>query len=305
MAAFSFQPPKEKELTSIEVLKDNSQNIADPAQRQTAQNQAKNKTLKTLNAIKIVSPILEALIINPGKEGDVSENFKSLVSTTSALSAEICQKLEINPEEEKNYWIRNSFERVFAEIIKQQWITHNHCELKEIQAFLDAIIENSNLVESEFQSLGISIDNDIKMSLVRSTIPLISEIKSGFDLNRNLHDDLDGIMTLIFETAKEGLTKIVDENADSKQKANLLKMLIQEATNLYKASWKSYGLFTQNYLSNAPENKKKQLKEKYAKGFPLTQLEAEFKTNFDRLILITQRIIPNQVGNIEKRVYGV
>lgn len=305
MAAFSFTPPKEKPITSIEVLQDKSQSIVDPGQRQTAQNQAKNKTLKTLNAIKIVSPILEALIINPGKEDNASENFKNLVSTTSTLSAEICKKLEVNPEEEKNFWIRNSFERVFAEIIKQQWITHNHCDLKDILTLLDPIIENSNLVESEFQSLGISIDNDIKISLIRSTIPLISEIKSGFDLNRNLQDDMDGIVTLIFETAKEGLLKIVDENADSKQKANLLKMLIQEATNLYKASWKSYVIFTQNYLNSTSEIKKKQLKDKYAKGFPLTQLETEFKTNFDRLILITQRIIPNQAGNIEKRVYGV
>lgn len=301
MAAYNYTP-KEKNVTNIEELNDKTQHILDQSQRLSAQNAAKNKTVKTLNAIKIISPILEALTIYPGEQGQELDSFKQLITATSGLSVSICKKLEIDPEDEKNYWIRNSFERVFSEILKEQWIHNKTLDTTKIESMFDTIIENNDFVQSEFQSLGITIDQDVQMCLAKSAIVLIEQMKSGFNLNRKIEKDLEPIMNLIFNTAKDAFNQIVDANAEPKQKANLLKMLIQEATNLYKTSWKAYAIFAKDFLDNSSTEKKATLTKKYANGFPLTQIDKEFKENFDKLILITQKIVPNQKGNIEKRI---
>lgn len=298
--AYNYTAKTTEIKTDINELKDTNK-ITDPGLRQLSQNDAKNKTLKTLNALKIISPVLQALIINSNKE-DFTKNFKSIVSSVSLLSEEVCKKLEVDPENEKNFWIRNSFERVFSELMKEQWLSKQSVEIESIQLLMNDVIDHCDFVESEYISMGLTVDNDIKASLVRAMVVLISEIKSGFDLNRNISNDLEGIISFIFTEAKKQMLVVVDENADTKQKASLLKVLINEGVNLYASCWKSYAKFSKEYLDKSDNVTKEKLLKKYPEGFPLKNIEDEFKENFERLIIVTQKILPNKSGNLNNRI---
>lgn len=302
--AFSFEdtqpkvaPPKTiiKELIPIE------KKFLDPQDKIFALSNAKNKMLRTLNALKIISPILQAIVINPdGKNGNIDENFKNIVLETSNIAKEVCQKFNIDINDEKNFWIRNSFERIFASIIKEHWIKYSEpLNSKFLIELVDIVEACDNFEKSDFQNYGLDIDTDLRMSIISNMTTLLYTMKNHNNLQRNVNEDIKEISELIFTKSKESLHQLVDINADSKQRASVLKMLISEGTQLYGSCWIAYSKHTQNILDNHP--KKNELLKKYSNGFPIEQLTVEFNKNFDYLVNLTNKLIPNSISSLENR----
>ncbi len=304
--AYTFTTPKKTTPPSaIEELNAPSTQAPnfDPSQQHSMQENAKKKTLRTLNAIKIVSPILEAIMINPGADSDASsqtKTFKELVNTTSSLSSKTCLMLGLDPEEDNNRWIRNVFERLFAQLIKSQWVENNKINVSNIENLIQTILDHETVVLSEYKAMNLDMDSDVRIHLIKSMLPVLTQ--PAFKLNRNIEEDIEHIMTLILQTARENLSQIIDPNADAKQKADILKLLIVEGGQLYAAAWRTYSVFAENAVKKMTPEEKEKLNKKYPKGFPITSVDEEFKTYFNKLLLVTQKLIPSKSGNIENRM---
>lgn len=304
--AYTFNPQKTtKPASVIEELNPSSSPLPnfDPSQQHSMQENAKKKTLRTLNAIKIVSPILEAIMINPGADSDAekqTKTFKELVNTTSSLSSKTCLMLGLDPEEDNNRWIRNVFERLFAQLIKSQWVENNKINVSNIENLIQTILDHETVVLSEYKAMNLDMDSDVRIHLIKSMLPVLTQ--PAFKLNRDIEQDIEHIMTLILQTARENMSQIIDQNADPKQKADILKLLIVEGGQLYAAAWKNYSIYAENVMKKMSPEEKEKLNKKYPNGFPISSVDEEFKTYFNKLLLVTQKLIPSKSGNIENRM---
>lgn len=279
---------------------------SDPYRAEMIEKNAYQYTLKTLNALKIVSPIISALMENPGTDAsseELSKNFKILINETSNISELICSRLNVDPLKERNFWIRNVLEKSVAEILHHQWVSHGKADLKIIDSFIEPIINFSMTTAEKNHYDEIPEESLVKLAGIRSMLPVLKEVNSN-NLYRNVENDIEHIMTQLFNESKNAVEKLSDEYANSKDKSKLFYMIMQEAGTLYATSWKSEVLRVSKVMENHPPEKIKAALEKYKNsgGFPLTKVDSDFKQYFDKMIIITDRLVGSQKGNIKNRL---
>lgn len=267
---------------------------------------SRKKMLRVMNAIKIVSPIIQALLIESGLDKSdkaMTENFLDFVKASSDLSHKTCLKLNINPNLETNFWIRNVLEKLFSQFLKEQWIAHLKIDINQIEELIDIIVEQDLHYENpEFHKIEVNQISDLQTTLMRATINVLSKIKSTFDLKRDTKKDIEVIMTKILETSKKQLVELVDDNFTEEDKTNLLKLLILEAGELYSCSWSSYANFANNFYNNLKDTDKAKFDKKYPNGLPITQLENDFDDYFDKITIVAKKLLPQNNGPINKRI---
>ena len=81
-----------------------------------SQKGSRQGVLKTMNALRVVSPVICALMSHPGYASnpqEISKAFKDMFTDISYISEKMCEVLDVNPKEENNFWIKNVFERKY------------------------------------------------------------------------------------------------------------------------------------------------------------------------------------------------
>ncbi len=277
----------------------------DPYRAQLIQKNAYQYTMKTLNALKIVSPIISGLMQNPGLDAtntELSNNFKLLITEISNISEKVCEKLEIDPTKEQNFWIRNVLERCFSEIIHYQWVKFGKVDIEPLVELINHVIEKEDVAE-KFEYAEISENSLVKLATIKSMIPILKE---GLEnpLYRNLDDDIEHIMSKLYESSKNSVIKICDDYADQKDKAKLFYLIMQEAGKLYAISWKMEAARVNQIMNDYPPEKLNDVLTKYKEsgGLPLTKIENDFDKYFEKMMVITDKLISSSQGNIKKRL---
>lgn len=278
----------------------------DPYRAEITQKSAYQYTLKTLNALKIVSPIISALMQKPGVDAgsdELSENFKLLIGETSSISESICQQLGIDPSKERNFWVRNVLEKSFAEIINAQWIAHGKINIEPLKVLMEYVIKFGETTSEKNQYDEIPEESLIKVASIKAMLPILNEAQTN-NLYRNLENDIEPIMTKLFEVSKKAVIKLSDDYANEKDRAKLFYMIIQEAGVLYASSWKAEGIRVSKIMENNNPQKLQATLDKYKNsgGLPITKIESDFDKYFDKMMVITEKLIVAQKGTIQKRL---
>ena len=281
--------------------------LNDPYQEEMLKKTAFQYTLKTLNAIKIVSPIITALMHKPGVDApseEMSASFRLLIKEISNLSGIVCEKIGVDPSKEKNYWVRNVLEKSFAEILKDQWIANEKIDTEKVVALIQNVVDFSEGVAEKIDYDEIPDKALLKIASIKAMMPIINEAKTNFDLYRDLEADIEPIMTKLFEKSAYAVNRLADNYAESSDRAKIFYMIMQEAGNLYASSWHAEGeRFLSIMDSYGPEKLQKALdKYKNSGGFPIDKMEMEFDKYFDKMIVITEKLVTSQKQGIEKKL---
>jgi hypothetical protein len=278
----------------------------DPYTAELTQKSAYQYTLKTLNALKIVSPIMSALMQRPGVDApneDMTDSFRRLITDTSNISQQVCEKLGIDSTKERNFWIRNVLEKSFAEILHNQWIADGKTNLENIEKLIDGVIEFGGGVAEKGQYDEVSEESLVKLAGIKAMLPVLNEA-NNFNLYRNLENDIEIIMTKLFETATQAVEKLADPYANETERSKLFYMIMQEAGELYAASWRCEGNRVEKIMNTHPKEKLKTWVEKYQStgGFPLDKIDHDFDKYFNKMIIITEKLVLAQKGSMDKRL---
>lgn len=278
----------------------------DPYRAEVTQKSAYQYTLKTLNALKIVSPIISALMERPGVDASnetLSENFKQLITETSSISESICQKLNIDPNKERNFWIRNVLEKSVSEILYHQWTTHGKADLKSLNLLIDDVIKFSDTTSEKAQYDEISEESLVKLAGIRAMLPILKEAQDN-NLYRSLESDIEPIMTKLFDESKKAVIGLADDYANEKDRSKLFYMIMQEAGNLYASSWRAEANRINKIMETYPPEKLQTTLNKYktSGGLPLTKIDSDFSKYFEKMMVITEKLVLSQKGNISKRL---
>lgn len=263
-------------------------------------------TMKTLNALKIVSPIITALMQRPGVEAkneELSENFRGLITEISSLAENVCQQLNVDSTKEKNFWIRNVLERNFSQVLGEQWVSNGKVDSEPVKKLVDAIVNFSEVVAEKEEFQEVSDIHLVKLAGISSMLPILKEV-SYFNLYRNFENDIEGIMFKIKEKAVEATKQLADPYAKSEERAKLYYLLLKEAGEMYAVSWKIETQRIHNIMNSFSEEKLKGVVDQYkAKGgFPLDKIDAEFEKYFTKVVTISQKLVSSQTGTIKNRL---
>jgi len=281
--------------------------LNDPYKEEILKKVAFQYTLKTLNALKIVSPIITALMQRPGIDApneEMSESFRHLIKEIASVSSIVCEKIGIDPEKEKNYWVRNVLEKSFAEILKSQWTITGTTNTEQIVNLIDDIVKFSDTTSEKSQYDEIPDRSLVKMANIRAMLPILNEAQTHFDLYRDLETDIEPIMTKLFKTSAKAVEKLADSYADSQAKSKLFYMIIQEAGTLYASAWHAEGLIVSNIMNTySPDKLEKSLeRHKRLGGLPLDKIEHDFEKYFDKMMVITDKLVSSPKSGIDKKL---
>lgn len=289
----------------VEGLRESRIQQVDVQKSDKVKEDAHRKSLRALNALKIVNPLLCAVIENPGaSEEEAISSFKTLVSQTSSLAEQLLEELEIDSKEQKNFWIRNSLERIFADMLRESWVKGKKLNAGRIQSGVVQVLHEcgkDHMGESEkYPDQTIAIH--LKGAWIKSSSILIQRLYSGFDFFRNLEDDFEPIMKHIDKRVSEVLDEIVDKSASVKDRVQIQALLLQEGVEMYASAWRSVGKRSADRLSRLSDKDLERFLQEHPKGLPIEEVQIMFDKNFSRLSALTQRLLPERVGKIEQRI---
>lgn len=310
------EPPKEMSDEEIAMREENdflnptadakkdSQN--DPYREEITHKTAFQTTMKTLNALKIVSPIISALMQRPGVEAkneELSESFRNLITEISGLAENVCNQLNVDPTKDKNFWIRNVLERNFAQILGEQWVSNGKIDVEPIKSMIEGIINFSDKVAEKEKYEEVSDLHLVKLAGISAMLPIIKEA-TNFNLYRNFENDIEDIMTKLKNKAVEATKELADPYADSAERSKLYYLLLKEAGEMYAVSWKIETQRIGNIMNSFSEDKLRNAINQYKAngGFPLNKVDAEFEKYFNKVVTISQKLVASQTGTIKNRL---
>lgn len=295
-----FPPPKAEriydgDLSFLNAVKDlKKEHGTDLFANEASKKGSRQAVLKTMNALRVVSPVICALISHPGADGkpqDISSSFKKMFTDISFISEKICEKLEVDHKEEANFWIKNVFEKNFAEIIKSQWETNNSAEVDEIIPLFDDILKVADKMTTTQNYEDISPINNVRAAVLRCTIPILMESINGFHLYREPGSDIEHIADIIFNACLNACQSLADPYADAGSRANLFYLLTTQATQIYLSAWRAEGMSLERLIMRQPD-KEDELRQKCFEngGLPINKVDNTFFKYFERLIVITEKL---------------
>lgn len=310
----AFQPKtqstvKSKTSENLQFLtaNNNSKPLTEEAQ-QHWETDAYKHTLKVLNSLKIVSPLVNAVMLNPGsdeKDTNINHTFKNLAYDISYASKALLDQMGIDSNDKKNLWMRNVLEKHLAQIVYEQWTTFGKVSLTNFTAIAKNLV-NSEIFEEKSEYPSFDTNLIVQMTLIKALI-LIKEEYNKNSLFRNFEKDSESIATLLFETAKELLPKLVIDPTNEEQKTQIFNFLIEEGSKIFCSSWKVEVKRIENIINTYSMEKVKTYIDKYKKngGFPITQIIFDYKKYLGHLVAISLKLVPsnNQNSGLGPRLF--
>lgn len=278
----------------------------DPFKADLIKQEARRKVLRTLNAIKIVAPIVSALMCRPGvdaKSGELTGGFRHLIKETSDMSEYVCSSMGVDPKEEKNYWLRNVFERLFADMFGEQWGKFGKTSPEFIRECVTLAMEKTELVGDYNNDIDLMTpEMTIRIALFKSIVPVIEEAKNSFDLFRDVKNDIEHIANKIKSATDSTVEALADNCASPADRAALFSIVSHEAGKIYAISWKAEATRVLEICKDLGEDKLKEWVARNPGGLPLNKVDHHFDEYVEKLKIITERLIPSKKGPIEKRL---
>lgn len=280
--------------------------IQDPAKAERSCEDARKKTMRTLNAIKIVAPVLSAVTERHGGSGSEEEavsTFKRLVSQSSEMSELVIRELGEDPNLAENFWLRNMLERSFCEVLKDQIQRGKEGTLKPIEGVLREIANMEwSAADGREEFVTWGAETVVRAALLRACAPIMIKA-AGFNFFRaDMSTDMEAIMKTLMGAASRATLSMSDPHAGERERASLFSVLIGEAGNLYASAWHACGKQMVNNMSSMSDKDLKTLLAQHPEGLPLDKINDEFERNFTRLVSLSVKLVPQKAGRIETRM---
>ena len=271
---------------------------------------ARRNALRAMNAIRIVGPLLAALLENPGPDASPEESYKgfsSMVESASSYSEKVARKLGIDPSSPQNFWIRNVLERAFAEVLKEQWSKKKGADLSYLDGAIDRLVEVELPKWDEPEGGAgkpedLPIETHIRASLAQAAAPVLMRAELGFDFFRDMDKEIEPIMRRLLAAASQGTLALADKACSERDRANLFGVLVSEAGQLYANSWRAAGKKAVESLSKLSDADLKEMLKGHPEGLALDSVNEMFEKNYARLVSVAVKLVPPQAGKIGERI---
>lgn len=275
----------------------------DPSTADRLEDDARRKTLRALNALRIVGPLLAAIMERDGDGSpeQASADFMQLVSATTKFSEAMAAELDVKPSETKNFWIRNVLERLCAEAIKERWVERGDVNIERLVSAAK-VAKDSRVSEGERDFPPMQSDMAVRVAMLKALAIVLSKMDTSFDFFRNLDEEAERVGGMLMRAASEGTLHLADPYAGERDRAALFSVAVEEAGRLYAASWQGVGEKAVGDLSKLSDEALEKVLKLHPEGLPTKRVDEGFERNFKRLMTVTAKLVPPKAGGVAARV---
>lgn len=280
----SFLNPDRKALDELEAH--NPQGVA------LAQEDARVKALRVMNAVRTLGPAIGAALALGGEDEQQAQRFVETMGLAHTLALDAASALDLDPTLNKNRWALNMLERVFVEGLTASMMQgrgpgHPGTSLARIvmQAATDRAMD-----KPEYHPLPTHLN--VSLALMQAMGPVMFE-QQAFDFHRDRDEDLRSLAKLLMDKASEAVLELVDPLTREEDRATVFQVLVDEGGKALAGCWKLEGGKLQATLQQKSQLEIDKMLSARPNGFPLDTVLEQFEQQFRRLkILAAQQVHP-------------
>lgn len=206
----------------------------DPAIRYKMEQNAKNKNLKAMNALKSVSPMLFWTMVENSE--NKLEFFKEISKKVNDLALKLIANLSLDADQFP--WAKNQVERSLAEICGSLVAAKKEVNWEEMDKLLPEVADLmiKNFSEKE---IYVSLDSSVsfKMALFHSLNKFYLEMAS-FAKHPEFHAEMQKALELSIELTNTLVEELSDKILGEKDRSELFKAGLNESVKAILFYWK-------------------------------------------------------------------
>lgn len=250
------------------------------------ENDARVKTLQTMNVIRSLSPVISVAIREASEDQQQAEIFTELMSKVNQLAVITGTIIGADTENKMDKWIFNTLERVFSESVINSDLLH--CDTAEKFAHAVVAATEERLTDKE-EFTQISSDIHMKIAMIKAISPVITE-QQKFDFFRNKEEDTELLSDIIFEKTANAVIELVDPFTKEQERVIIFQILSEVAGKTLAESWSLAAKILKEDLNNKTDREIEILKNANPNGFPISSVIESFEENFRKLIELSKNI---------------
>ena len=253
------------------------------------EDEAKIKTLQTLNTLRMLSPVINKAMLQSEDQQEQATFFTELMKHSRYLSFKTGVILGADNKDKKDRWMFNVLDRVFAESLSTPFDSIENIEDKVVK-LAHAIVNVAEEGLSEKKEF-IVFDKDvaIKIALMKAMTPVMIQ-QEKFSFRRNIDDDIVNMSELIFNSTVKSLLELVDPFAKESERVVLFQILADISGNALSSFWEMVANEFKEELKQKSVAEIQFLENAHPNGYSLTKVLEKHESFMRRLVGLTKTL---------------
>lgn len=288
-------PQPAKETTSVLRQDQSAGNKLNDTQRQRAEDDARVSALRTMNAVRMLGPVLGKVVAMGGSDEDQANRFSSLMDRVHEMAKDAVSVMGLNHAEDRNQWMVNVFERTFAEALARN---PDEAFGREMVRALSKAAKARSLDAPAYQDVPEEVA--IMMSRVQSMGPVL-RAQLIFDFARPRDATIEEVMTCLDEEVVKAMEQLVDPLTGNAERRTMFSVVAQEAGELMAEAWQHEASRAIAALKKKTQAEREAWKAANPQGLPIDTVLSRFRQQMGRLVKLSKQIRPSTAKKAASR----
>lgn len=264
-------------------------------QRLRGEEEARVAALRTMNAVRMLGPVLGTVASLGGEDEDQARRFASLMDTSHGLAVDAMSVMGVSPLEDRNRWMLNVWERAFAEALAK---TPEQPMGREMVRALVSAATSRALDMPPYQ--GVSDDATVMMARVQALGPVL-RAQMAFDFARPRESTIEEVAKCIDEEVVKAIEHLAEPLAGTSERRTLYTVLSEEAGALMTEAWQHEAAKAIAALKKKTQAERDAWKVANPQGLPIDTVLLRFRQNMSRLVKLSKQLRPTTARKQAKK----
>lgn len=243
------------------------------------ENDAKIKTLQTLNVLRMLAPAINKAMCASNDQQEQAALFTTLVKNARKLSFKTGVILGADAESKKDRWVFSVLDRLFTESIPA-FSDFPEEHIIDLAHIIVNVAEEGSVEKKDF--ILFETDIAIKIALMKAMTPVLIA-QTNFDFNRNVEDDIINMSELIFNTSAKALIELVDPFAKESERVVLFQILTDISGAALAEFWNLVSNNFKEELRSKTPLEIEHLENAFPNGYSITEILEKHESFMRRL----------------------
>ena len=256
-------------------------------QRVKGEENSRVSAIRTMNALRMLGPVLARVASDGGSDADQAYRFTSVMERSHVLAVDAAQSMGFSTTEERDRWALNVLERTFAEVLSKS--PENGPGPNVIRALVAAARSRAVDVPPYKDSSEAGM---LAMARVQAMGPVLRE-QAIFDFARPRDTTIEEVMTCLDAEVVMAMEMLVDPLAGSSERRTMFGVLSQEAGEMMSEAWRHEASKAITALRKKPQVEREAWKIANPQGLPIETVLTRFRQHMARLAKLSKQLRPS------------
>lgn len=264
-------------------------------QRVRGEEEARVAALRTMNAVRMLGPVLGTVASLGGEDEDQARRFAALMETSHTLAVDAMSVMGVSHLEDRNRWMLNVWERAFAEALAK---TPEQPLGREMVRAVVSAAKSHALDMPAYQ--GISEDATVMMARVQALGPVL-RAQMTFDFARPRDTTIEEVAKCLDEEVVKAMDQLAEPLAGASERRTLYTVLAEEAGSLMTEAWQHESAKAIAALKKKTQAERDAWKVANPQGLPIDTVLLRFRQNMSRLVKLSKQLRPSTTRKPAKK----